>query len=66
MITEKMLECLMLDRILYTHDGDLTDIHKDLEEESPECLENMISRYFNLQDEFINEYELPKPLLPTP
>lgn len=61
-----MLEYLMLDRILYTPDGDVTDDFKDLQEDFPEHLENMISRYFNLQDEFIQQYELPKPLLPTP
>lgn len=61
-----MLEYLMLGQILYTPDGDLTDVNKDLEESNPECLENMISRYFKLEDEFIQQYELPKPSLKTP
>jgi len=66
MINEKMLEYLMLSQILYTPDGDLTDDFRYLEEEAPETLENMISRYFKLQDEFIKQYELPKPLVKIP
>lgn len=66
MINEKMLEYLILGQILYTPDGNLTDDFKDLEEEASDTLENMITRYFKLQDEFIKQYELPNPLVKIP
>lgn len=56
MINEKMLEYLMLGAILDDEDAGNDSDARD----------NMIERFIVLEDEFINQYKLPKPIINDP
>jgi len=57
MIIEKMLEYLMLEKMLYDYEGNRSETAELFIENN--TLNNMVSRRIELEDEFINEYKLP-------
>lgn len=60
MINEKMLEYLMLERVLYNNE-DIVESKFDRD-----TYVAMIERMLKIEDEFINEYKLTLPLIKNP
>lgn len=57
MTNEKMLEYLMLDKILFKYDGNYTSEAEDLIDEDSGTYDNMLNRMLELEDEFVDEFK---------
>ena len=57
MINEKMLEYLMLDKVLFTPNGEYSDRSDELLDEDSNTFDVMLSRLIELEDEFVNEFK---------
>ena len=64
MTNEKMLEYLMLDKLLYTPEGNSSELATLFIEE--DTLDKMIERRIYLEDKFINEYKPTRPIIKDP